>query len=66
MINFEDAFGRNTMIEILPTPYNKRIGIVIRKERQTIYESMGLELAKKLAEELQTTIRMMEDESRNN
>ena len=40
MIKFVDSFGRQTIIEILPSTYNNRASLIIRKERQTIYESL--------------------------
>ena len=43
MIEFVDPFGRPTIIEMTITLYNQRAGFVIRKERQSIYESWDLE-----------------------
>ena len=42
MIEFIDAFGRKTIIEVLALPFNKSARFVIRRERQTIFESLSL------------------------
>lgn len=62
MIRYTDSFGRETIVEILPSHYNGRLSMVTRKERQTIYESWDMEVAKKFATELQQAIQMVEDE----
>ncbi len=49
MMEFIDTFGRQTIIEVLPSYWNKRASIVFKKERQTIYESISLEDLKKLS-----------------
>lgn len=49
MIEFIDSFGRQTIIEVIPSYWNKRASIVFKKERQTIYESISLEDLKKLS-----------------
>jgi len=61
MIEYTDAFGRVTIIEALPSEYNKRLSLVIRKERQAIYESIELDIAKTLLEELRRSIRIIEN-----
>lgn len=53
MITYQDPFGRETIIEILPSTFNKCVSFVIRKERQTIYESWDMETANKILTELQ-------------
>jgi len=61
MIKFTDPFERQTIIEVLPSPHNQRIGFVLRKERQSIYESWDLDTAKKLTEELKEIIQLLEN-----
>lgn len=61
MAKYTDPFERGTMIEFLPSFYNERVGFVIRKERQSIFESWDLATAKKISEELQTIIQMLEE-----
>lgn len=61
MIRYTDSFGRETIVEILPSHYNGRLSMVTRKERQTIYESWEIEVAKKFATELQQAIQAAEE-----
>lgn len=61
MIEFIDSFGRKTIIEILPSYYNKRASIIFRKERQTLYESVSLEELKKLSAFIQAAIINLEN-----
>ncbi len=61
MIEFTDPFGRMTILEILISNHNKRVGFVIRKERQSFYESWDLKTVNALVDELQTTIRILEE-----
>lgn len=61
MANYIDSFGRETLVEVLPSQYNKRIGFVTRKERQSLYESWDLETAKKIVEDLQIAIQIIEE-----
>lgn len=65
MAKYIDSFGRETLIEVLPSFYNKRIGFIIRKERQSIAESWDINTAKLVAEELMNVIQMMERENAN-
>lgn len=65
MAKYIDSFGRETLIEVLPSFYNKRIGFIIRKERQSIAESWDISTAKLVAEELMNVIQMMERENAN-
>lgn len=60
MINYTDSFGRDVVLESLPSIHNKRIGFIIRRERQSLYESWDLETAKKVLEELEKTIQILE------
>ncbi len=60
MIEFTDPFGRLTNIEILISLYNKRIGFVIRKERQSIYESWDVKTVESLILELQAAIKQLD------
>ncbi len=61
MIEFNDPFGRVTLIEILISEYNGRIGFVIRKERQSIYESWDLATSRSLVNSLQNAIKTLEE-----
>lgn len=61
MIRYTDSFGREPIVEILPSHYNGRLSMVTRKERQTIYESWEIEVAKKFATELQQAIQAAEE-----
>lgn len=62
MIRYTDSFGRETIVEILPSHYNGRLSMVTRKERQTIYESWEIDVARKFADELMKAIQMVEDD----
>lgn len=66
MAKYIDSFGRETLIEVLPSFYNKRIGFIIRKERQSIAESWDINTARLVAEELMNVIQMMERENVSN
>ena len=61
MVKYIDSFGRETLVEILSTAYNKRIGFVLRKERQSIYDSWDLGTARKIVEDLQVAIQIIEE-----
>ena len=61
MIEFIDAFGRQSIIEVIPSYWNKRASIVIKKERQTIYESISLEDLKKLSVFVKSAITNLEE-----
>lgn len=61
MINFIDPFERLTIVEILPSFHNDRISFVVRKERQSYYESWDLEAAKKIAMELTQIIQKVQE-----
>lgn len=50
-------------MEILPSPNNKRLSVVIRKERLSIYESLTLDTAKEFLEELQFNIKILEEKN---
>ncbi len=63
MIEFTDPFGRITILETLISTHNKRVGFVIRKERQSLYESWDLKTVKALVDDLQTTIRILEEDA---
>lgn len=56
MIRYQDPFGRDTIVEVLPAKHNGRIIMAVRKERQTIYESYEIECAEKLVENLTRAI----------
>ena len=56
MIEYIDCFGRKTIIDILPSTFNNRISFIVRKERQSVYESWDIETAKKILNELQQSI----------
>lgn len=56
MIKFTDPFGRLTIVEVLPSSFNKRVGFQIRRERQSIAESFDLETAKALRDLLSGVI----------
>lgn len=62
MINYADSFGRDTIVEIRACPWNKSVGYVIRKERQSVAESWDLATAEKIALELTKTIQRLKDE----
>lgn len=66
MAKYIDSFGRETLTETTPSFFNKRISFVIRKERQSIYESWDINTAKLIAEELMNVIQMMERENVSN
>jgi hypothetical protein len=61
MIEFIDPFGRNTIFEFSIAPIKNRIGFVIRKERQSVYESLDINVAKLIMLELQFIIKQMEE-----
>lgn len=63
MIEFEDPFGRRTIIEIPFTLYNRRVGCIVRKERQTIYESWDLVTAKAIVNAIQDAIKNVEEKN---
>lgn len=56
MIRFQDPFSRDTIVEVLPSKHNASVVMVVRKERQTIYESYEIECAEKLVENLTKAI----------
>lgn len=60
MIKYQDPFGRETIIEVLPSTFNNRVSFVIRKERQSVYESWDVETAKTILTELQQAIKQVE------
>lgn len=60
MIEFIDPFGRQTLFEFTISAYNKRISFAMRKERQSIYESIELNTAKDMIRELQIAIQVLE------
>lgn len=61
MIEFTDAFGRKTIIETLPTVYNRTVGLVVRRERVSTYESFDLRTARELVKELEASIKLVEE-----
>ena len=61
MIDFVDAFGRQTFFDFTVSPHKNRIGFVIRKERQSIAESLDVNVAKKIIDELQFIIKQIEE-----
>ncbi len=56
MIEFIDAFGRQTLFDFTISPHKNRIGFVIRKERQSIAESIEVDVARQIVSELQEII----------
>lgn len=61
MIEFIDAFGRQTIIEILALPFNKSARFVIRRERQVIFESLSLEQLEELSNLINIAINEIEE-----
>jgi hypothetical protein len=59
MIKFIDPFGRETIFDISITPYNKRIGFVIKKERQSIHESLDVQTVQALINNLQEAVKQL-------
>lgn len=57
MIEYIDAFERPTILEVLPSPWNKRASLVIRKERTTVYESLDIHALKALNNMIYTTLK---------
>lgn len=60
MIKFTDPFGRLTLVEVLPSSFNKRIGFQIRRERQSIAESFDLETARAIRDRMNEVIAEIE------
>jgi len=60
MTDYIDPFGRNTIVEVLPATYNNRISFVVRKERQSVYESWNLDVARCVLDDLQEAIKILE------
>lgn len=60
MIEFTDAFGRHTIFDFTVSPHKNRIGFVIRKERQSIAESIEVDVARQIVAELQEIINQIE------
>lgn len=65
MIEYTDPFGRHTILDISVTPYNKRIGLVIKKERQSIHESLDIQIVNQLINNLQKAIKQLDKEYNN-
>lgn len=61
MIKIIDPFGKEVILEVVPSIFNNRVGFVTRRERQSIYESWDIETAKKIIEALQSTINILEE-----
>ncbi len=61
MIEFTDPFGRQTFFEFTIAPHNKRISFAMRKERQSIYESLELQKVKDMVAELTEIIKQVEN-----
>jgi len=61
VIEFIDAFGRQTIIEILALPFNKSARFVIRRERQVIFESLSLEQLEELSNLINIAINEIEE-----
>ena len=59
MIEFIDPFGRLTILDISITLYNKRIGFVIKKERQSIHESWDIKTVQALINNLQEAVKQL-------
>lgn len=56
MTRYVDAFGRETFIEISTYVWTDRIGFVIKKERQSVAESIDINTAQSIVCDLQEAI----------
>lgn len=61
MIKYRDSFERETIVDVVPSKHNKRIVFAVRKERQTLYESLELPAAKAFVEQLTIAINEVEN-----
>lgn len=60
MIETIDAFNRMTLYEVITA--NGRVGFITRRERQVLYESFDIDIAKAIVNKLQEAINKLEEE----
>jgi len=56
MTRYIDPFGRETFIEISNCVWNNRISFVLRKERQSVAESIDIETAESIINDLKRAV----------
>lgn len=61
MIKYIDPFQRETIIDILPSLHNDRVGFVVRKERQSVYESWTISTTNEVIAQLRASIKDIEE-----
>lgn len=57
MTRYTDPFGRETILEISNCVWNNRISFVLRKERQSVAESIDIITAESIVNDLNIAIK---------
>ncbi len=60
MIEFKDPFGQDTIITILPVPFNKTVQLAVNSKYKYI-AVWNLPIARKILEELGAAIQILEE-----